>query len=164
MDTAQNIINGTGGEAGPSRIFLILPIWNIINCVILLASYRTGLINETNISDEKAEPLEVLFALIITLCIFVLCRFVFKLYWAITFSICVIYATSFGEALYSFLHPESQLAVQEEIAVEQAVEAGVKLEKCGLCQRLIAPSETPYVINRKLVVCKQCYDNIQSHK
>jgi hypothetical protein len=163
MDTIRNIIDGTGGTGGASRIFLILPIWNIINCVFLLACYRTGVLNERNISDEKAGPFEVLFAFLIIVCIFLFCRFVLKLYWAVTFSICVIYATSFGEALGSLLYPERHQAVQEKIAMEEAVRAGAKLEKCGLCERPIAPDETPYVINRKLIVCKQCYDKIQSH-
>jgi hypothetical protein len=144
-------------------ILILLPIWNIINCMLLLILFRFGIVNDRNISDENATGFEVLFGFLITVAIFLVCQFVFKLYWAITFSICVIYATSFGDALGSLLHPERHQAVQEKIAMERAVEAGGKLEKCGLCERIIAPSEIPYVINRKLIVCKECYDKIQSH-
>ena len=159
----RNIISGTGGPAGASRIFLILPIWNIINCVILLASYRTGVLTEKNISDEKAGRFEVLSAIVVIVGIFVFCRFVFKLYWAITFSICVIYSTSFGDALGALLHPERQQLTEEKAAVDRNI-ANRKVEKCGLCGREITPAETPYVINRKLIVCKECHDKIQSHK
>ncbi|MGB2809449.1 MAG: hypothetical protein WBC22_17035, partial [Sedimentisphaerales bacterium] len=87
-DIIRGIINGTYGSVGISRIFLILPIWNIINCLLLLISFRAGWINERNISDEKADRFEVLFGFLITVAIFVVCQFLFKLYWAITFSIC----------------------------------------------------------------------------
>jgi len=144
-------------------IFLVLPMWNIINCVILLASYRFGAVTEKNISDEKTTRLEVLVAVMIILAIFVVCRFVFKLYWAITFSICVIYSTSFGDALGAFLHPRERQMAEERAAAESNLTAG-KVEKCGLCGRIITSLETPYVINRRLIVCKECHDNIQSHK
>lgn len=144
-------------------IFLVLPMWNIINCVILLASYRFGALTEKNISDEKTSRLEVLVAVVIILAIFVFCRFVFKLYWAITFSICVIYSTSFGDALGTFLHPRQRQIAEERAAAESNLARG-KVELCGLCGRIITSLETPYVINRRLIVCKECHDSIQKHK
>lgn len=144
-------------------IFLVLPMWNIINCAILLASYRFGAITEKNISDEKTSRFEVLAAVLVIVAIFAICRFVFKLYWAITFSICVIYSTSFGDALGAFLHPRERQMAEERAAAEINLAAG-KVEKCGLCGRIITSLETPYVINRKLIVCKECHDKIQSHK
>ncbi|HIJ51953.1 MAG TPA: hypothetical protein HPP66_02220 [Planctomycetes bacterium] len=150
-------------SAGAHPVFLVLPIWNIINCVILLASYRTGALTEKNISDEKASRFEVLAGVVVIVGIFVVCRFVFKLYWAITFSICVIYSTSFGDALSAFLHPRQRQMAEERAAAESNLASG-KVEKCGLCGRVITSLETPYVINRKLIVCKECHDKIQSHK
>ena len=149
-------------------ILLLLPIWNIINCLLLLISFRAGWITDKNISDEKASRFEVLFGFLITVAIFIVCRFGFKLYWAITFSICVIYATSFGDALGSVFHPERQQldrqqAVLEDVAIDRKV-ADSKLEKCGFCGREISPDETPYVINRRLIVCEKCHDKIQSQK
>jgi len=96
--------------------------------------------------------------------IFVVCRFGFKLYWAITFSICVIYATSFGDALGSVFHPERMQAAEANLALDGKPRPGDKSEKCGLCERQISPAEMPYVINRKLIVCKDCHDKIQSQK
>ena len=159
-----DMLSSADGPSLVSRLFLILPIWNILNCAFLLLSLRAGLIDERNISDEQADRMEVLFGFIITGCIFVVCQFLFKLYWAITFSICVIYATSFGDTLGSVFHPERIQAAEENLTLEGKPRPADKPEKCGLCGRKISPAETPYVINRKLIVCKQCHDRIQSQK
>lgn len=145
-------------------ILLLLPIWNIINCILLLISFRAGLINERNISDEDATHFEVLFGFLITVVIFIVCRFVFKLYWAITFSICVIYATSFSDALGSVFHPERRQLTGENVAVDGEVRPAGKSETCGFCGRQISPAETPWVVNRKLIVCKDCYDKIKGKR
>jgi hypothetical protein len=147
-----------------SRIFLILPIWNILNCVLLLVSFRLGWITDKNISDEKAGRFEILVGSLITAAIFVVCQFLFKLYWAITFSICVIYATSFSDAFGSIFYPERRQAALTNLDEQGKPRPADKSETCGLCGREIPPHETPYVINRRLIVCKQCNDNIQSRK
>jgi hypothetical protein len=157
----RDSISGANGSSGASRIFLILPIWNIINCVFLLMSLRSGLIDERNISDEKAGRFELLFGFLITVTIFIVCQFLFKLYWAITFSICVIYATSFSDALDSVFGAERQSISERYIVINRNAKMTGKSEICGLCGRVITPGETPYVINRKLIVCKECYDKIQ---
>ena len=160
----RDAVSGADGSSGASRIFLILPIWNIINCLFLLMSLRTGLIDERNISDEKAGRFEVLFGFFITVAIFIMCQFLFKLYWAITFSICVIYATSFSDALGSVFGAERQPIAEEDVAIDGNVGKKSKSETCGLCGRVITPAETPWVINRKLIVCKECYDKIIGRK
>ena len=157
-----DVLNSEDGPSVFYRIFLILPVWNILNCVFLLLSLRAGLIDERNISDEQAGRMEVLLGFIVTGCIFVLCQFLFKLYWAITFSICVIYATSFGDTLGSVFHPERMQAAEANYALEEKVRPADKSEMCGFCGRKISPPETPYVINRRLIVCKQCHDKIKS--
>jgi len=149
-------------SAGAPCILLLLPIWNIINCIILLVSYRMRFINVSSISDENTGLGEALFGFIITVGIFAVCQFVFELYWAITFSICVIYATSFSEALSSMFHPGRQQVVLEDIAIEREGETAEKVERCGLCGRAIPGTETPWVIKRKVIACKKCYDEIQA--
>ena len=144
-------------------VLLLLPIWNIINCILLVVSFRFGIINESNISDENATRFEVFFGLLIIVAIFLVCQFLFKLYWAITFSICVIYATSFSDALGSVFGPDRQ-AAQPNLASKGKGRLADKSEICCLCGRDISPEETPYVINRRLIVCKQCHDNIQTRK
>ena len=158
----SDMFNSADGPSVVSRIFLILPVWNILNCIFLLMSLRVGLIDESNISDEQADRMEVLLSFIVTGCIFVVCQFLFKLYWAITFSICVIYATSFGDALGSVFHPERSQAAGANLAVEEKARPAGKSEICGFCGTQISPAETPYVINKKLIVCKHCHDNIKS--
>lgn len=149
-------------SAGAPCILLLLPIWNIINCIILLMLLRAGAINASSISDENAGLGEALFGFVITVGIFAVCQFVFELYWAITFSICVIYATSFSEALGSMFHPGRQQVVLEDIAIDGEGETAEKVERCGLCGRVIPRTETPWVIKRKVIVCKGCYDEIQA--
>jgi hypothetical protein len=80
---------------------LVFPIWNIINSVLLLLMLFFNIIDEECISDRKTTPVQIVLGLIAVLVIFILCNYVFKLYWAITFSICIIYATSFDKALQS---------------------------------------------------------------
>jgi hypothetical protein len=78
---------------------LIFPVWNIINSMLLILMLRFKIIDEECISDRKATPLQIILGLIAVLVIFILCNYVFKLYWAITFSICIVYTTSFDRAL-----------------------------------------------------------------
>jgi DNA-directed RNA polymerase subunit RPC12/RpoP len=80
---------------------IIFPIWNIINCVLLLLMLSYNLIDEECIVDSKATPVRVILGIVSVFIIFALCNYIFKLYWAITFSICIIYTTSFDRALQS---------------------------------------------------------------
>lgn len=80
---------------------IVFPIWNIINGVLLLLMLRFRIIDTECISDRDATITDVIIGLAAVLVIFILCNYVFKLYWAITFSICIIYATSFDKALQS---------------------------------------------------------------
>jgi hypothetical protein len=143
-------------SAGASGIFFVLPIWNIINCVLLFGSF-----SEKNISDEKATIPEVLFGLIVIVGIFLICHFVFKLYWALTFSICVIVATGFSDASDVIFHPQRLQVIEEDDAIERYLQEGYKMERCVFCKRLIRPTETSCMIERKYIVCKECHDKIQ---
>ncbi len=80
---------------------IIFPIWNIINGALLLIMLRFKIIDEECISDREANITEVIIGLTAVLIIFLFCNYIFKLHWAVTFSICVIYTTSFDKALQS---------------------------------------------------------------
>ena len=80
---------------------LVFPLWNIINGVMLILMLRLRVIDEECISDRDATASEVIIGLIVVLVIFIFCNYVFKLHWAITFSICIVYTTSFDRALQS---------------------------------------------------------------
>jgi hypothetical protein len=90
---------------------LVFPVWNISNGVMLILMLRFKIIDEECISDRDASPCEVIFGLIAVLVLFLFCNYIFKLYWAITFSICIIYATSFDKALQSVF---PRLAAQDQ--------------------------------------------------
>jgi hypothetical protein len=109
LDFAILINTGTGIFAGmyviqntvTSNWLLVFPIWNIVNGIIILLMFGFEIINEECISDRKATFVQIFFGLIAVIAIFLLCNYVFKLYWAITFSICIVYTTSFDRALQS---------------------------------------------------------------
>jgi hypothetical protein len=90
---------------------LIFPIWNIINGVLMLLMVSLRVIDEECISERKASLVQIILGLVAVLTIFIFCNYVFKLHWAVTFSICIVYTTSFDRALRSVF---SCLEVQEE--------------------------------------------------
>jgi DNA-directed RNA polymerase subunit RPC12/RpoP len=94
---------------------LVFPIWNIVNGALLLMMLRLRIIDEECISDRDATASEVIIGLVAVLVILIFCNYVFKMHWAITFSICIIYATSFDRALQSVFpglsHSEDERAV-----------------------------------------------------
>jgi len=100
-----NLVTGTIAavytltNAVASDWLLVFPIWNIINGVLILLMVSLGIIDEECISDRDATLVQIILGLVAVLIIFVFCNYVFKLYWAITFSICIIYTTSFDRAL-----------------------------------------------------------------
>ena len=75
-------------------ILMLFPMWNIVNGVWLLIMLRADIMDENNITDENATPLQVLLGSLILLLVFLVCHTVFELHWTITFSICVASATS----------------------------------------------------------------------
>lgn len=80
---------------------IVFPLWNIINGALLLLMLRFRIIDEECVSDRDATAGEVIRGLIAIIIVFIFCNYVFKLHWAITFSICIVYATSFDRALQS---------------------------------------------------------------
>jgi DNA-directed RNA polymerase subunit RPC12/RpoP/uncharacterized membrane protein YuzA (DUF378 family) len=100
---ATGILAGTYMLKHTSGWLLIFPLWNIINGLILLAMFRFDIIDESCISDRDATMAQVIVGLTSVFILFILCNFVFKLYWAITFSICIVYSTSFDKAIQTVL-------------------------------------------------------------
>jgi DNA-directed RNA polymerase subunit RPC12/RpoP len=80
---------------------LVFPIWNIINSLLMLIMFYMKVIDDECISDRKAAPVQIFLGLTAIVVIFLLCNYVFKLHWAITYSICIIYTTSFDRGLQS---------------------------------------------------------------
>ncbi|UCF43975.1 MAG: hypothetical protein JSV99_03370 [Planctomycetota bacterium] len=141
-------------------ILMLFPLWNIINGILLILLLRAGEIDTSSISDENARSGEVIFGFVIILGIFVVCRFVFELYWALTFSICVVYATSFSDALGAVFGRAEPLAA-ESTGKEVKIKEGSSVEKCAFCERVIPKTESPWVIKKRLIVCKECYHKLK---
>jgi hypothetical protein len=80
---------------------LIFPIWNIINAAALLFAVSLKIVDEECISDRQATAAQIIFGAISVLIVFAICNYAFKLHWAVTYSICIIYTTSFDRALQS---------------------------------------------------------------
>ncbi len=78
---------------------LIFPLWNIINSVLLVLMLQYKFIDEECISDRKATLFQIILGLFAVCVVLFLCNYIFKLYWAITFSICIVYTTSFDRAI-----------------------------------------------------------------
>lgn len=78
-------------------LFIIFPILNIVSAGLLLFLYRVDIITISSISDKQARRSELILGSIAVLLIFLVSQYVLKNYWAITFSICVAYATDINE-------------------------------------------------------------------
>lgn len=78
---------------------IIFPLWNVINARILLTMLIRGVINEECVTDSRATLLQLILGLTAVVIIFLVCNYTFKMHWAITFSICTVYTTSFDRAL-----------------------------------------------------------------
>jgi len=98
-----NVFSGfCGGVYALSRTdgwFIIFPILNIINALILLFMYRTNIVDEHNIADENASLIQIIFTSIVVVTLFVLCNHMYNLIWIQTLSICVVYATNIGRRI-----------------------------------------------------------------
>jgi peptidoglycan/LPS O-acetylase OafA/YrhL len=59
-----HILDNWGDAPG---ILIVFPLWNGINCVLLVILLRVGVINETSVTDENARSGEVIFGFVIAL-------------------------------------------------------------------------------------------------
>lgn len=101
------IINGFTGIWGGTYILVhsggwglsVFPIWNIISGYMLIGLLRTSNIEEECIGDEDVTFLQILMSTTVVSAIFYICHYVFVLNWAMTFSICVAWATNLNSSL-----------------------------------------------------------------
>jgi DNA-directed RNA polymerase subunit RPC12/RpoP len=101
INAATGIIAGLYMLKGCPGWLLVFPAWNIINSILLIIMQYIDLFDETQISDRDATITQVIIGLAAILTIFFICNNTFKLHWAITYSICIIYTTSFDRGLQS---------------------------------------------------------------
>jgi hypothetical protein len=79
-------------------IWMIFPIFNIGSSVLLVFLWRYKVIKEDAIEDIQAKKIDVVLGVIFVLLIFFISQYIFKNYWAITFSLCTFYSTNLLEA------------------------------------------------------------------
>lgn len=89
-------------------IFILFPIWNIINCALLLLLYRFSIIDISAISDIDITPTQLLIGTSTALAVLVVCHFFLEYHWSITFSIAVAYATSINHAVEKIFFRDSK--------------------------------------------------------
>jgi DNA-directed RNA polymerase subunit RPC12/RpoP len=80
---------------------IIFPIWNLINAGLLVELVKYEMIDEHCLSDHEATYPQIIIGMTAIFIIFVFCNFVLNLYWAVTFSICIVYTASFNRSLQS---------------------------------------------------------------
>ena len=95
------LVNGVAGIAAGMHLLenshgllVLFPMWNVFNGILLLVLFRFDVVNESNITDENATLSQVFFGLVTTVATFAICTFVYKMYWAVTYSICLAYASN----------------------------------------------------------------------
>jgi hypothetical protein len=81
----------------------IIPVWLFLNSIFLFLKLQFHQYNDDVISDENASIVQVFVSTIILVAVFAICHFILDMYWAVTYSICVIYATGFAKAVRSLV-------------------------------------------------------------
>lgn len=83
-------------------LLVIFPILNIISAVLLLLLMFTGFITHKRVSERQARYLEIIISSILVFILFGLNQFVWGSHWAVTFSVCTIYATNINDLIDRF--------------------------------------------------------------
>jgi len=100
------IINAISGAYGASYVIentegwkAVFPVINLINSAILIVLYRSRVIDQDSISNDNASLGRVFLTGIVVLTLYLICSRYLQLFWALTFSICVSYATNINKRL-----------------------------------------------------------------
>jgi hypothetical protein len=100
------LVSGLSGIVGgyvlmdSSAGFLkIFPLWNVINAVLLLVLYCGGAIDEGCIIDDHPKHIQAVIGAGVVVITSAVCHWMFGMHWAITFSICIAYATNVDHLL-----------------------------------------------------------------
>jgi hypothetical protein len=97
---------------GSNVLDVIFPIINIINAVILLILWRFKILDETAVLDAQAKRSEILVGSFAVIIIFAYSHYISQDYWAITFSMCLVYATILNEIINKILFPNKTVIIK----------------------------------------------------
>jgi len=105
------LTNGISGICAGVYVFknsiiwlAVLPIWNIVSGAVLILMLWGDIIRRQCISDQDATIVQAVIGLAAILAIFFICSYLLGFHWAITFSICVAYSTSFDRVFRRLYH------------------------------------------------------------
>lgn len=85
-----------------SFIFIIFSILNIIIAYLsFIDLVRSIRYRSVSISDRQPEKVELIISSIIVICLFYISQYILDNYWAITFSICTVYAVSINRFIFN---------------------------------------------------------------
>jgi len=100
------LTNGISGICAGAYVFrhsilwlAVLPIWNIISGVVLILMLWFEIIDRDCVNDQDATVAQAMIGFVMVLVVFLVCSSLLRLHWAITFSICIAYSTSFERAI-----------------------------------------------------------------
>jgi hypothetical protein len=117
---------GTGVYAGMvilrgvhSWPMMIFPLWNIFSGLGMLLLFRTGYMDPDCVVDRTPSRAQVIITLLSISLLLAICRYAFKLHWAITYSICVCYTMSLNHTLQDLFGRRSEPAEPETPAQVQ---------------------------------------------
>ena len=97
-----------------SGLLLIFPTWNLISAGLIILMLLLKIINRNCIIDRDISFCRVVISLILSIIILLVCECIFKIYWAITLSICMFYTTSFDRAIQNTIL--DKLGSKEQLA------------------------------------------------
>jgi hypothetical protein len=103
-------VNGMSGIAAGVHLleeatgfFIIFPVMNIANGAILLILYRFDVLDDKNISDDNGTIFEAINSLLIITILILIFKYIYEVYWAVLFSMCVFYATNINTLIHRTL-------------------------------------------------------------
>ncbi len=88
---AWNVYDHLKGEV--TSWLIIFPLINAIQATLMAMGLWFDFITSGKISDEHANKIELVISSILLVTLFVLCHVIWHQYWAVTFSVCIFYAT-----------------------------------------------------------------------
>ena len=94
--------NSYGNSEG---IHKLIAIWNLINILILFILMKFRLIHDDVIEEKNSNIMEGAVGFIAISCIFYYAHYINSYYWAVTFSLCVLYSTNINRFVSVLLSP-----------------------------------------------------------
>lgn len=103
LNAFSGVMAGFYDYGNMSGWIVVFPVVNMVNSIVLIYMWRTGILGESSISDQHAPRSKILLAAATVLILFYLCQVVYRLIWIQTLSICLVYSLNFMRLLESLI-------------------------------------------------------------